>query len=93
MSEYCPVCGKRCGTIYRNDGGWGIPIGCEHCYTPPNVRTCPKCGELCEIIYRSNRYGDIVGCDKCIDELEAAQDADANPGDYGLPEPDEEEEN
>lgn len=82
MTEVCPVCGKRCDAIYRADGGWGVAVGCNHCYTPPNARRCPVCGEFCVIIYRRNRYGDIVGCENCVDEFDAAQDADTHPDDY-----------
>lgn len=52
---------------------------------------CPKCGELCYKAYRATKHGDFIGCNNCVTELFAASDADANPGDYGLPDDDEEE--
>ena len=36
-------------------------------YTVPH---CPVCGQECEVLYR-NRYGEIIGCDDCIDALDA----------------------
>lgn len=39
---------------------------------PPDyeVPHCPVCGQECEVLYR-NRYGEIIGCDDCIDALDA----------------------
>lgn len=54
-------------------------------YEPPKVH-CPKCGELCRTIYRTERHADIVGCDRCLYPVDAVQDADAVPDDYGLEE-------
>ena len=34
------------------------------------VPHCPVCGQECEIVYR-NRYGEIIGCDDCIDAVDA----------------------
>ena len=31
---------------------------------------CPKCGESCELLYR-DIYGAIVGCERCVDRLNA----------------------
>lgn len=31
---------------------------------------CPVCGEECETLYK-DRFGAIVGCDVCIEELDA----------------------
>ena len=31
---------------------------------------CPVCGEECEALYK-DRFGAIVGCDVCIEELDA----------------------
>lgn len=56
-------------------------------YEPPKVH-CPKCGELCRTIYRKEHYADIVGCDRCLYAVDAVQDADAVPADYGLEEED-----
>lgn len=56
-------------------------------YAPPKVR-CPKCGEPCRTIYRTARHSDIVGCDRCLYPVDAVQDADALPADYGLEEED-----
>lgn len=46
------------------------------------MTTCPVCGELCRKIYRKARYFEIVGCERCLIELDAAQDADTHPDDY-----------
>ena len=37
---------------------------------------CPVCGQECERIYRDS-YGNIFGCDECVEERDAWQDADA----------------
>ena len=39
---------------------------------PPDydVTHCPVCGCECEVLYR-NRYGEIIGCDDCIDVVDA----------------------
>ena len=41
-------------------------------YGPPSPDPvyCPECGEECETIYR-DRYGNIFGCDKCIETQDA----------------------
>lgn len=38
---------------------------------PPEEKIphCPVCGEECDILYR--QYGDIIGCDACIIEIDA----------------------
>lgn len=33
---------------------------------------CPWCGEECEQLYR-DRYGDIAGCENCVEILDAWQ--------------------
>lgn len=53
---------------------------CPEDYTPPKTR-CPVCGELCRKVYRNARYGDFIGCNECVSELDADADADANPAD------------
>lgn len=83
--QYCPVCGRSCHEVYRDGGGWGNVVGCEHCHTSPKIR-CPKCGELCRKVYRTAKHGDFIGCDVCVSELDAVADADANPKEYGLEE-------
>lgn len=48
--------------------GWGV-----HDYPEPPEQTmpiCPECGEECECLYR-DRTGQIVGCENCIDTLDA----------------------
>ena len=61
-------------------------------YAPPKVR-CPVCGEPCRKIYRKMRYFDIVGCEHCLIELDPDSDSSIHPGDYGLPDPYDEEAN
>lgn len=41
-------------------------------YTEPEPveYRCPVCGEECESIYR-NAQGEIVGCDNCVETLDA----------------------
>lgn len=48
--------------------GWGIFSNPE----PPeqNMPRCPECGEECETIYRG-RDGQILGCENCVDALNA----------------------
>lgn len=36
-------------------------------YTVPH---CPVCGCECEVFYK-NQYGEIIGCDDCIDAFDA----------------------
>lgn len=57
----------------------------------PLKTVCPVCGDICHTIYRQGRHSEIVGCDKCVYAVNAALDAEEQPGDYGLPDPDEEE--
>lgn len=49
--------------------GWGV-----HDYPgpPPEdpMPVCPECGEECDTLYR-DRTGQIVGCENCIDTLDA----------------------
>lgn len=51
--------------------GWGV-----HDYPePPEPKPeefphCPVCGEWCDTIYR-NREGEIIGCDNCVDSMDA----------------------
>lgn len=48
--------------------GWGV-----HDYPePPEVKVpvCPVCGEECDTLYRDNS-GSVVGCDNCVDALDA----------------------
>jgi len=48
--------------------GWGV-----HDYPEPpelDMPRCPECGEECEILYR-NRIGEIVGCDNCLEQIDA----------------------
>lgn len=41
---------------------------------------CPVCGEEAETLYR-NRFGEIVGCDECIDTI-LAYDWEEMQSDY-----------
>ncbi len=48
--------------------GWGV-----HDYPEPpeqDMPICPECGEECETYYR-DRTGAIIGCENCIDRLDA----------------------
>ena len=38
---------------------------------------CPICWQECEKIYRFRDSGDVVGCDECIDEIDAWDYLDA----------------
>lgn len=29
---------------------------------------CPVCGDECRTLYRDSRFGEIFGCDQCVDE-------------------------
>ena len=48
--------------------GWGVYDYPE----PPDqdMPRCPECGEECETIYRG-RDGQILGCENCVEELNA----------------------
>ena len=37
---------------------------------PEPMPVCPECGEECETLYR-NSIGEIIGCDHCVDALDA----------------------
>jgi len=58
--------------------GWGV-----HDYPgpPPEgpVPHCPVCGEWCDRIYR-NGAGEIVGCDVCLEDLDAWDRPECFPG-------------
>ena len=49
---------------------------------------CPVCGQECEWVFRDDA-GTIVGCDNCLEELDAWEVADCLPWEE---EPEEEEE-
>lgn len=45
----------------------------ERSLTPPEpdpMPVCPECGAECEWYYR-NQIGEIIGCENCIDSLDA----------------------
>jgi hypothetical protein len=54
-------------------------VNCERYGYPDGPRKrpiCPVCGEECDTYYRDNtyridRHGEILGCENCIDELDA----------------------
>lgn len=49
---------------------WGV---CDYPNPPYRVTACcPVCGEECRWLYR-NGVGDIVGCDVCLDEIDAEE--------------------
>lgn len=60
--------------------GWGV-----HDYPePPEPKPeefphCPVCGEWCDTIYR-NREGEIIGCDNCVDSMDAWDCESCFPG-------------
>lgn len=97
----CPRCGHDAFYVYRKENGafagcWhcaetlNIKVGCYDMlkhpedYKPPETR-CPVCGAPCRHIYRKARYFEIVGCEHCMLELNADEDVSVHPGDYGLP--------
>ena len=47
---------------------WGVTDYPGRIYPPPVY--CPVCGEECRWVYR-NSVGEIVGCDVCLDEIDA----------------------
>lgn len=49
-----------------------------------SIVQCPICGADASIIYRRSTYSDVVGCNNCLYAVDAQEDADANPEDYGL---------
>lgn len=59
--------------VIRNLEATGYPDGKE-----PEYPHCPLCGEECETIYK-DRYGAYVGCDVCIDTINAWDVSDCFP--------------
>lgn len=51
--------------VIRNMVRTGYPDGKEPAYP-----RCPVCGEECETIYK-DRERDIVGCDNCLNSVDA----------------------
>ena len=41
--------------------------------------SCPVCHEYCEKVYRSMETAEIIGCDSCIMEYDAAETAECFP--------------
>ena len=63
---------------------WDVPdhpvvVACERTGYPPGMEpkayTCPICGEECETLYRV-LSGAVVGCEKCVDALDARERRD-----------------
>ena len=74
--NFCPGCGAEYDVNQE-------PMEWPDLTAKPTAKTvCPICGEECDTIYRSNRYGDIVGCDSCVYEVDACEDEDVNPDSY-----------
>ena len=48
---------------------------------PKPLPTCPECGEECQKLYRDST-GCIIGCENCVDELDAIDYLDELEGDY-----------
>lgn len=48
--------------------GWGV----NDYPTPPEYQVphCPVCGSECDTFFR-DMEGNIVGCDECVDQLDA----------------------
>lgn len=59
--------------VIRNLEATGYPDGKE-----PEYPHCPLCGEECETIYK-DCYGAYVGCDVCIDTINAWDVSDCFP--------------
>lgn len=53
--------------VIRNMERYGTPDG-----RPEVVPTCPECGAECDTLYR-NRYAEIIGCESCIDRVDALE--------------------
>lgn len=87
-----PVDGGRCGICGRIlteeelDKYQPSPNMEDHSDKP----FCPVCGRRCTTIYRRERYADIIGCNRCVYAVDAVEDADAVPEDYGADKDDEE---
>lgn len=41
--------------------------------SPGNHYPCPECGRECEDLYLDARSGQIIGCDRCVRKVEAAE--------------------
>jgi len=53
--------------IIRNYERAGTPDGLTDVEIPP----CPVCGDQCTDLYKSKETGEIVGCDMCIQIIDA----------------------
>lgn len=52
--------------VIRNCERTGWPDGKD-----PEYPVCPVCGEETDTFYKSEETGEIVGCDKCIEPVDA----------------------
>ena len=70
----CTICGRK------------MTLEELHAYDSPSLGgykpRCPICGEKCNHIFRKERYGDILGCDRCVIMADAGEDEAAAPDDY-----------
>lgn len=60
--------------IIRNMERTGYPDGKEPAYP-----RCPICGAECETIYKNSDH-DIVGCDACVETMDAWEAPECFPG-------------
>lgn len=81
----CPICKKDCETIFLFEGD---ELGCDECLstlTPLEYEQydghdpefewyiCPECGQECDTIYKDKLTGAVVGCNKCLDEVDSGE--------------------
>lgn len=55
--------------VIRNCKRYGYPDGPEE----EHISVCPMCGKEAEVFYitRENAIQDILGCDKCVKEIDS----------------------
>lgn len=54
--------------VIRNMERTGHPDGKE-----PEAYCCPMCGAECECIFKHKSYGEIMGCENCIESVDPAE--------------------
>jgi len=52
--------------VIQNCESTGYPDRCE-----PGYPHCPKCGRIAYRIYKDAKTGEVLGCDVCVDDVDA----------------------
>ena len=54
--------------VIRNMEQTGYPDGIE-----PEVYCCPLCVAACECIFKHKGYGEIMGCENCLESIDPSE--------------------